>query len=488
MVETEQRAIDEGQFADVYLDPGGAVIEVRATGEAARMARRLTPGVKLADLVHAPDRRFLDAALQWAQANPDEEATLKLRVVRESGKLANIFATLRGTECGVHARLSADEAELARRAERQMRRVVEGSRQGIIVRSNEELLFMNDGFAQLLGYADAKELLRRDPSTLNDSIHPDDRAMVVKRITDRMAGKDVPPHYDLRLVHRDGSTVWCDTQAALVQWDGQPASLSWLTDITARKQAEQELVTSKEAAEFANRAKTEFLANMSHELRTPLNAILGFSEVIKEEMFGPVGAPRYAEYARDIHASGEHLLDLINDVLDLAKLEAGKLDLRESEIAVCALMEKCASLLRKRAEDGGVKLTLQAPHDLPPLRADERALKQILLNLMSNAIKFTPEGGAVRVQAARDPRGGMTISVQDTGIGMRAEDIATALSPFGQIDSELARKHQGTGLGLPITRSLVRLHGGDIAIDSAPGKGTTVTAYFPPARVAVRAA
>jgi len=339
------------------------------------------------------------------------------------------------------------------------------------------LLFMNDGFAQMLGYADARELTRLDPSTLNDRIHPDDRAMVVKRITDRMAGKPVPPHYDLRLVHRDGSTVWCDTQAALVQWDGKPASLSWLTDITARKSAEQELVKSKEAAEFANRAKTEFLANMSHELRTPLNAILGFSEVIKEEMFGPVGAPRYVEYARDIHASGEHLLDLINDVLDLAKLEAGKLDLNEAEIAVEELLAKCANLLRKRAEDGRVTLTLQAPDGLPALKADGRALKQILLNLISNAIKFTPTKGRVKVTARR--AGDMAeFAVADTGIGIAAADQARIFDKFVRVGTS---RQSGIGLGLALVRSLIGLHGGSVVLTSEPGEGTTVVCRIPAA-------
>ncbi|HSZ74514.1 MAG TPA: ATP-binding protein, partial [Rhizomicrobium sp.] len=284
------------------------------------------------------------------------------------------------------------------------------------------------------------------------------------------------------LITRDGTTVWTETRAAFVRWNGRPASLSWMNDITTRKHMEQELVRSKEAAEFANRTKTEFLANMSHELRTPLNAILGFSEVIREEMFGPVGQDRYIEYAQDIHASGEHLLELINDILDLSKLEAGRLELRESAVSLPKVVEHCLTLVKNRAAAGGVKLITEIPDDVPALRADERSVKQILLNLLSNAVKFTPKGGSVTTGITFSPRGGFHVAVTDTGIGMSAEEIEVALSPFGQIDSQIAREHHGTGLGLPITRSLLALHGGELSVKSEPKLGTTMTAHFPAER------
>jgi signal transduction histidine kinase len=219
---------------------------------------------------------------------------------------------------------------------------------------------------------------------------------------------------------------------------------------------------------------------MSHELRTPLNAILGFSEVIEREMFGPV-APKYQGYASDIHRSGRHLLALVNDVLDLSKLEAGKLELHESEFAVSDLVEECLTLLRAKAEEGHVRLKNALPKNLPSLRADPRAVKQLLLNFLSNAVKFTPEGGEVRVEAKDDA--GLALSVIDNGIGMTAAEIDVALAPFGQVDSRLARRHDGTGLGLPICRSLMELHGGELRLTSAPNVGTTLTAWFPPERV-----
>ena len=363
-----------------------------------------------------------------------------------------------------------------------MRLVVEGSLQGIIVRNSEGILYINDGHAKLLGYSSAKEIMALNELTPNNTIHPDDLPLVLDRIRARLSGEEVLSHYELRFIHRDGSIVWTDVLATSVMWDGQPASLSWLTDITARKKAEEELVKSKEAAEFANRAKTEFLANMSHELRTPLNAILGFSEVITAGMFGPVGNAKYVEYAGDIHKSGQLLLDLINDVLDLSKLEAGKLDLHETGISLPDVIAQCVLLVKDRAQKAQIAIICDLPATIPELRGDARAIKQILLNLLSNAVKFTPESGTVTIRA-RHGDSGLSLSVCDTGIGMSAKEIEVALSPFGQIDSKLARKHQGTGLGLPISRSLARLHGGDLGIESVPDQGTTITVRFPAYRL-----
>ena len=241
-----------------------------------------------------------------------------------------------------------------------------------------------------------------------------------------------------------------------------------------------ELNVAKHAADDANRAKSEFLASMSHELRTPLNAILGFSEVIKEELFGPVGLSKYVDYAQDVHNSGQHLLDLINDILDLSKIDAGKVELREEQISVPGLIADSTSLVRERALKSGVGLEILPAPDLPLINADKRLLKQILLNLLSNAVKFTPAGGRVTVKAALDGQKGIRITVADTGIGMSPDDVAKAMSPYGQIDSRMSRKHQGTGLGLPISRSLARMHGGELEVESKPGAGSSITLVLPP--------
>ena len=259
-------------------------------------------------------------------------------------------------------------------------------------------------------------------------------------------------------------------------------------EIAERKRTEEALLAAKEAAELANRSKSEFLANMSHELRTPLNAIIGFSEMIKTATFGPVGSPKYREYATDIYGSGQHLLNVITDILDISKIEAGKLELHEEPVDVPEAVDSCLMLVNERAENAGLTLETEIADDLPPLRADERKLKQILINLLSNAVKFTPEGGTVttRVWCHRDD--GYVFQVADTGIGIAPDDIPKVLAPFGQVDSTLARKYEGTGLGLPLTKSLVEMHGGSFDLQSEPGVGTTVTARFPAGRIVSEAA
>ncbi len=237
----------------------------------------------------------------------------------------------------------------------------------------------------------------------------------------------------------------------------------------------------KVRAESANQAKSEFLANMSHELRTPLNAINGFSEIMVAEMYGALGDARYKDYARDILVSGQHLLALINDILDMSKIEAGKMNLRFEPTAIEEVAEDALRLVRNRAEAAGLALRLDFA-DLPEVEADYRAIKQVLLNLLSNAIKFTPRGGVVTLHAERreDPLGErVRVTVQDTGIGIPPEDLARLAKPFEQIESQQAKTQQGTGLGLALTKSLVEMHGGILDLRSAPGQGTSATFSLP---------
>jgi signal transduction histidine kinase len=243
------------------------------------------------------------------------------------------------------------------------------------------------------------------------------------------------------------------------------------------------LVEAKAKAEIANRTKTEFLANMSHELRTPLNAIMGFSELLKGQMLGPVGNPTYVEYARDIHQSASHLLQIINDILDLSKVEAGKIELDERAIDLHALVTASLRLISERAGEAGVRVTNEVPADLPRLFADERLLKQILINLLSNSVKFTPSGGTVKVQAWREPNGVMALAVADSGIGIAEDDLLKVMEPFRQADAALSRKYEGTGLGLPLVKSFMELHRGVFELKSQVGVGTTALARFPRDRV-----
>jgi signal transduction histidine kinase len=233
------------------------------------------------------------------------------------------------------------------------------------------------------------------------------------------------------------------------------------------------------AAEEASRAKSAFLATISHELRTPLNAIIGFSEILKNQLFGPLGSPRYRGYVDDIHGSGVHLLSLVNDLLDLAKAEAGKHELHEDKLDVGEIAETCRRLMAERAHDAAVRLEVVDRLDGALFCGDERKIRQIILNLLSNAVKFTPPGGLVTVDMDISDDGGLQVAVRDTGIGMGTADIAKALEPFGQVSDVLTRQTGGTGLGLPLTAKLVELHGGRLAIESVPGSGTTVTLLFP---------
>ena len=263
------------------------------------------------------------------------------------------------------------------------------------------------------------------------------------------------------------------------------------TDITELMQHEAALRRARDEAEGANRAKSEFLAMMSHELRTPLNAIIGFSEVMHGGLFGPLPA-RYLEYLKDINDSGQHLLQIISDILDMSKLDAGKASLSESVCDVPLIIKRCQRLMAHRADSGRVLIEARLPPELPLLWADELKLRQVILNLLSNAVKFTRPGGRVTVRAydlgPGEADGGLAIEIADNGIGMAAESIPLALSPFRQIDNRLDRKYEGTGLGLPLTKGLVELHGGTLDIASRVDRGTTVTIRLPAARRRLRAA
>jgi signal transduction histidine kinase len=237
-----------------------------------------------------------------------------------------------------------------------------------------------------------------------------------------------------------------------------------------------------QAASAADTSKSQFLASMSHELRTPLNAILGFSEILKDPHECPAERARVHAYAMNIFDSGRHLLELIDDILDLSKLDAGHLELNDDAVNVREAIASCLRLMEPQSAKAHVRLHSNLPDGLPILRADDRRVRQILLNLLSNAVKFTPSGGSVDVAVSWNSHG-IAIAVKDTGIGMAPEEIPIALERFGQIDGRLSRKHTGTGLGLPLTKHLVELHGGSLAIASEAGKGTSVTALFPPDRM-----
>jgi len=315
-------------------------------------------------------------------------------------------------------------------------------------------------------------------------VHPDDLQMVDDQLRSAQEGRSyafdfrvMDAHGEIRHLHAMGTPEF-DAAGVPVAVDGI------IQDITERKQMEQALRDARDAAERGSRAKSEFLANMSHELRTPLNAIIGFSEIMREEILGPVTVPKYREYLVDVHSSAQHLLLIINDILDIARIEAGRIELKEARIDLRRMIEECARMLDGRVSEAGLMLETVFENGVPSCIGDERLLRQVLLNLASNAIKFTPAGGRIRIQVGRKAGGELTLAVRDTGIGMTAEEAAVALRPFGQVQSAFVRTRDGVGLGLPLAKSFVELHGGELVVESMPGRGTTVLVKLPPWRAA----
>jgi PAS domain S-box-containing protein len=510
-------------------------------------------------------------------------------------------------ERGAEARKRASDPKAARLKEQaaaaaQFDAILNGMPQGVMIHRGAGPLYVNQAFVRLLGYASREEMLAL-PSTLAIA-HPEDHAFLTSQVEARIAGRDFLPHFEAKAMRADGSIIWVDCHASRMLWEGEPASLTTMTDITMRKRIENaqrrteklfgivfqkspdlvslttlsdgryidvneaflrslgwqrsqvigrtadeigfwkdsafrqrmvdilnrdgfvrgleaqvrgpdgknrdysysvdvirfededlllgigrdvtearktaaELRDSMESALIANRAKSEFLANMSHELRTPLNAILGFSEIIGNQVFGPGALPRYVDYAKDIYASGRLLLQIIDDLLDISRLEHGKLELRAEEVASSEIVSACLRVIDGRARDARIKLSVDLPGRPLTLHADATRLKQVLLNLLSNAVKFTPEGGHVTVGARPAADGGVSFFVVDTGIGMSEDEIEIALQSFGQVANAHTRDQQGTGLGLPLAKGLVELHGGTLTVESRPGLGTRVTATFP---------
>ncbi len=363
----------------------------------------------------------------------------------------------------------------------------------------EELATMNAMASQasdaILAYDTGGSILYANPACLllcgfSDSAEMAAAGLPRLRFDDREGDLTLPASLAQGAYSREAVLVACDGREVPVyvnaarpprDADAPVQFYASITDITELNATRERLRGQNLELQSANRAKTELLTNMSHELRTPLNAIIGFSEVLRDGLFGPLGTPRYTDYAKDIHASGVHLLSIINDILDLAKIDAGKLELHESNIAIPELIEAVLPLVRGRAEAGELALGVTLADNLPQLCGDPRAVKQILINLVSNAIKFTEPGGRVTLSASFE-QGMISLVIADTGIGIAEADLPAALATFGQVEASLARNYEGTGLGLPLVVALAELHGAVFKLDSSPGVGTEASVTFPSRR------
>ncbi len=447
------------------------------------------------DRVHPSDRAFVRRCMEAAQYE-GQPYDIDHRIVRPDGKLRYLHeqAEVIFDEAGKPVRISGTTHDITdrKRAEEDLRKS-EARLAGILDIAPEAVIsidkigriqLFNQGAEAIFGY-DSEEVLGRQlevllPVELRERhaalVEEFDRAPEASRLMSRRT--------EIAGVRKDGSEFPAEASLSKLDLGGEMLFTVLLRDITERKQVEAEILRGKEEAEVANRAKSEFLANMSHELRTPLNAIIGFAEIIMGEVLGPVGNEKYRDYAKDISDSGQHLLEIINDILDLSKIETGQVVLHEEEIDVPESVRACLKLIRERARSAGVDLVADFESETCPiLFADRRMLKQILVNLLSNAVKFTPHGGRVTVSVDGDSAAGYILTIADTGIGIAPQDIPKALARFAQIDARLDRRFEGTGLGLPLSKAFVELHGGSLELESEVGVGTTVTIRFPARRV-----
>jgi PAS domain S-box-containing protein len=351
---------------------------------------------------------------------------------------------------------------------------------GIVVTDHHgRIVRVNDSF--LAEYEWTREMLLGEEFSI--LIPPEDQP-VSRKLHKAFIERGRHGTRELQILKKDGTVSDVHITTALLELSQRRRFMvSTIRDVTERKNMMRNLRRAKEDADGANKAKSAFLANMSHELRTPLNAIIGFSELMKNQTFGPINNPKYEEYLSDIHFSARHLLDIINDVLDMSKIEAGKVNLVESEVDVGDVMESVARIMSDRAEAASVKLDVDTGRHMPAIRADQRLLRQILINLVANAVKFSPAGKAVTVKAKMvKPGNHLRISVMDEGCGIPPEKIRHVLEPFGQVNDPKYYAGQGTGLGLPLAKAMVELHEGKLTLESEEGKGTRVYLDFPAGR------
>lgn len=421
--------------------------------------------------VYHPHFRFRrkDGSWMWIMA--------RARIVErdENGEPLRVIGVHTDIDEFIRAREALEESEKKYRA------VFDNSPIGItLAQTDASLLESNPSYEKMTGYT-SQELAQLGWKPIT---HPDDVERNFSLATEVQEGKRDSYHLEKRYIQPDGKEVWANLLVNAVRYasDDKVLLVSMAEDITERKRAEVELQHTKEAAEQANRAKSEFLAAMSHDLRTPLNAIMGFSDMMRQNVFGALGDARYEQYVEDIHKSGKYLVSLINGILDLSKIEAGKYELTEEHVDIKLLILEAVKLNKPQADARNISLKYNIPAEIPQLYVDDRPVKQILVNLFSNSIKFTSEGGEIRVNVAICPEGGLEVKVRDNGMGMSGDDISRALEPFEQIDSTKPRKNEGTGLGLYICANLMQILGGELAIESRIEEGTTVTLSFPPER------
>ena len=448
--------------------------------------------------VHPDDRRFVKESARRA-IEDRVRYDIKHRIVLPSGEVRYVHEQgeveygptgqplrMIGTVLDITDQQATEDALRGSRAI--LSGVLAIAEEAIILADNEmRVTLFSRGAQRVFGYEAEEAAGLRIERLIPERFHSAHRHYVREFTDGPKTSIHMGSRGEVMALRKNGEEFPAKVSLSKLQTGGEYLYSLILRDVGPENAARDELLAARVAAEAANQAKSNFLANMSHELRTPLNAIIGFSGIIGKQIYGPVGSPKYLEYLDDINQSGMHLLNIINDILDISKIEAGKLELHEEAMDVSEAVGSCLFLVKGRAETGGVNLKRDLPDDIAPLYADKRKLKQILINLLSNAIKFTPAGGEVAIRAWSRPDAGYVFQVIDTGMGIALEDIPTALAPFKQLENDLNRKFDGTGLGLPLTKSLAEMHGGSLDLQSEVGVGTTVTVRFPAKRVVSKA-
>lgn len=452
----------EEDAARLYADPAQRGRLLRAIAKTGRLANEVS------EMIRVDGRRL------WISESASMHPTTDGRSV------------LIGTVIDITALVESQQA--LRGAEERYRSLFENAIDGTYISSLDgRMINANQALARINGYETPEELIE----AVNDIavewyVDPKRRAQFAERVE----RDGTVRNFESEIYrHKTRERIWISENARLVRDAiGQPKHYEGtVEDITERKSFERQLMIARREAETSNRAKTEFLASMSHELRTPLNAIMGFSELIGLMTRQESGANRVNEYANDIHASAGILFRLIEEILDYSKLESGKAHIEENQVDFAEIIKQCITMVSARAQKGEIDLTTALAADLPLVRGDYRRLLQIVLNLLTNAVKFTPPQGSITVKAGLEPDGSLALSVADTGIGIPTKDIDRVFEPFVQVNRSAFHQREGTGLGLAICRSLIELHQGRIEISSRPGQGTTVRVMLPPTRILGRA-
>jgi len=348
----------------------------------------------------------------------------------------------------------------------------------IVDPESQRILDCNEIAAERLGYS-RDEILSMGLADINVP----EAYSAIRKTLHNQVHENAKERFEREHRRKDGSTMPVEITSRVVDIDGRKLVIAIARDITERRESEKELLKAKEHAEEANHAKSQFLANISHELRTPLNAIIGFSDILNLEMFGPITEPRYQEYALFINSSGQHLKNIVQDILDISKVESGAIQLDIRPVEIGAPLLSALEVVEPMRKEGQLQINADIPEGIPRVHVDETRMRQILINLLSNAIKFTPANGQIDITVSMDINDGIFISVSDTGIGIAESDLEKIFEPFVQAGDASSRSSEGVGLGLALCRTMIEMHDGELSIESSSGKGTTVTVKLPASRI-----